>query len=322
MKRGEDSDRILEEVKEGLMRAVGHQAPPSILFSGGLDSSILAALLSKFHENVSAVTVLLEPGGDDLGYATLVAETLKLNHICLTVSVAEALAVIPEVIGCLGSFDPALPNDLVVYFGLKALKDSGALSAVTGDGADELLAGYDFMQHMSDADEYIRAIAPRLAFGSNLIGESLGLGIVQPYLDRRFMDMVLDVPASLKIVETNGRMIGKWILREAFSGLLPSEVLWQEKRPLETGSGMSRLREVLSSMVDEQNFSAGFQGIEFMSREHFYYYTVYRDVVGEIPPPGEDEIACRNCGAGMPVHAFHCRVCGYVFDWRRAGAIL
>jgi asparagine synthase (glutamine-hydrolysing) len=108
---------------------------------------------------------------------------------------------------------------------------------------------------------------------------------------------------------------GKWVLRKAFEDFLPSKFIWQGKRPLEYGSGMTKLRNILSSMVSDEEFQNNPYPVRFFNKEHFYYYKVFREVVGIIPEPEEGEKACKGCGAGMPVNSFHCHVCGYVLEW-------
>ncbi|GAH61675.1 unnamed protein product, partial [marine sediment metagenome] len=50
------------------------------------------------------------------------------------------------------------------------------------------------------------------------------------------------------------------------------------------------------------------------NKEHFYYYRIFKDVVGEVPKPSKGEKQCPGCGAGMAPFAFHCKVCGYILD--------
>ncbi len=100
--------------------------------------------------------------------------------------------------------------------------------------------------------------------------------------------------------------------------MLPQEILWQSKRPLEYGSGMTELRKVIESRVLDEEFEEGKKKypVRFWNKEHFYYYRIYRDVVGEIPAPEKGQKTCECCGAGMDQSAFHCKVCGGVTEWK------
>lgn len=305
---------LIKKLMEVLRVAVQRNAVSCLLFSGGLDTSILAWLLVRLNYNLKVITVSLESSGEDILYADLLAKHLNLNHYHRPVNIDEAIKAIPAVIKILRSFDPAIPNDLVVYFGLKTAKEMGMKEVMTGDGADELFAGYDYMKDIKNLDEYIKRISLSMSFSSNELGNFFNIRINQPYLDRGFVDFSLGIPTKFKIKEKNRKTYGKWILRKAFEGLLPKESIWQDKRPLEYGSGMHRLREIISSEISDDEFEEKqrIYPTNFLNKEHLYYYEIYRREVGEIPLPKEGEKPCPGCKAGIEVDAFHCKVCGYV----------
>jgi asparagine synthase (glutamine-hydrolysing) len=303
------------QLREMLGRTCAAAGADCMLFSGGVDTSVLAALVPKAGIK-TALTVTFDTQGEDLKYAERLAVHLGLPHVHLPVTLEAAMAAIPDVIKVLASFDPALPNDLVVYIGMRRLKEQGLTTVITGDGADEVLAGYDFMQEMADVEDYIRRIEPRMVFSSNVIAEHFGLRLVQPFLDPAFVEFALSIPVALKIRRDNGTLWGKWILRKAFEQMLPYESAWQSKRPLEYGSGMHSLRRLIEAQVTDDAFNNHSNGVQLMNKEHLYYYRVYRQVIGPVPGPAPGQTACRACGAGMPAGAFHCRVCGDVLDWR------
>lgn len=306
-------NHLFDEVKERFAAAVDRSWGEGILFSGGLDSALVAACAGR----PPAVSVHLASYGEDRRYAAEAAAFLGRDHRPVTVTVEEALAALPEVVRILRSFDPALPNDLTAYLGLRRAKEMGLASMMTGDGSDEFFAGYAFMQEIPDLEGYLARMHAAMAFSSNAIGKALGIEIGQPFLDEAFVEFSRGIPLDLKIREDQGKRWGKWILRKAFEGALPQAVLWQDKRPLECGSGMTELRGVIESLVPDGEFEEGRRifPVRFWNREHFYYYRLYREVVGEIPPPGEGEDRCGCCGAGMPRGALHCRICGEVVRW-------
>jgi len=305
---------LFHELKRRFIEAVSRNRAEGILFSGGLDSALVAA----HSKNSTAVSIGLESYGEDRYYAGEVARFLKLDHYHKTVKIEEAIAAIPEVITILKSFDPAVPNDVTAYLGIKYAKDMGIGSMMTGDGSDEIFAGYDFMLEKKDLQGYLDRMHSDMRFSSNKIGETLGVDIKQPFLDKKFMDFSRGIDLDLKIRKENGQTWGKWILRKAFEGVLPQEILWQKKRPLEYGSGMTELRKVVESRVSDEEFEEGKKRfpVKFWNREHFYYYRIYREVVGGIPVPQKEEKICECCGAGMNQSAFHCKVCGGVTEWK------
>jgi asparagine synthase (glutamine-hydrolysing) len=309
-----DEKFLFPELKRRFAEAVSRNRAEGILFSGGLDSALVAA----YSTNCRAISIGLESYGEDRYYAEKVAKFLKLDHYHRTVKMEEAIATIPEVIKILKSFDPAVPNDVTAYLGLKCAKDMGIKSMKTGDGSDEIFLGYNFMLEKKDLKTYLNRMYRTMRFSSNGIGENLGIDIKQPFLDKEFMDFSQGVDVDLKIRKENGKTWGKWILRKAFEDVLPQEILWQTKRPLEHGSGMTELRNVIESKVSDKEFEDGKRrfSIKFWNKEHFYYYRIYRDVAGEITAPEKEQKTCECCGAGMSLNVFHCKTCGDVLEWK------
>ncbi|MCK5580146.1 MAG: hypothetical protein KAJ18_02620 [Candidatus Omnitrophica bacterium] len=303
---------IINDLKTMLTHAIKKEPYDGLLFSGGLDTSVLAAV----NPAVKYVSVCLEDKAEDLYYLEILSKFLNVKPVLRKVSVDEAIENIPEVIKILKSFDPAIPNDLAVYFGIKEAKKLGINKIATGDGSDEIFAGYSFMRDIENLTEYIQRISRNMFFSSNVLADSFDLNIRQPFMDKEIVNFALKVPNALKIREDNGDVWGKWILRKAFEDDMPDEITWQSKRPLEYGSGMNYLRDILSDKVSDEEFNNNQYGIKFLNKEHLYYYKIYKNVVGDIPKPKENEKQCPGCGAGMMQKSFHCKICGYVLDWR------
>lgn len=303
-------EKILSEVRQSIQASLRRNQAEGILLSGGIDSGILSYLSPQ----TKAFTVMLEDKGEDRRYVTMLAELCDLNLHVKRVGVQEALSALRDVIRILQSFDPALPNDLAVYFGMREAKQLGLRSIMTGDGGDELFGGYPYMQEIADLDTYIRGMSRLWSFSSNRIGEYLGLEVKQPYLDDAFVDFALTVPSDLKIRRDNGRVWGKWILRKAFASLLPPAFIWQGKRPLEVGSGMTHLRAIIAERISDREFEEKqrIYPVRFLCKEHLYFYEIYRQELGDVPLPQPGEDQCSGCTTGIPKGKRHCRVCGWV----------
>ncbi len=299
-----------ESLRKELSRAVQENLAEGLLLSGGVDSSILASLAPR----IRGITITLKNSGEDRKYAEKVAKFLNLKWFCKEVEIEEAIKAIPKVIKILKTFDPAIPNDLAIFFGLKIAKEYGIKAVMTGDGADELFFGYSYMRNL-DLKEYLPAIASSMHFSSNKLGRFLGIKIRQPYLNKKFIKFALSIPPDLKLKREKNKIWGKWILRKAFENSLPKDIVWREKMAIEFGSGFSKLREILTSKISDREFEKAQRfPVRFRNKEHFYYYRIYQDVVGNIPPAKKGEKKCSGCGAGLPLNGSHCKICGYCYN--------
>ena len=295
------------QLKTELTDICRRHAGAGLLFSGGLDSGVVAAS----NPGLKAFTVNFQGRGQDIDHSRRLARQLGIESVQVRVEREQALAALPELIKILKTFDPALPNDLAAYFGLTAAKAAGVTVVLTGDGSDELFGGYSFMRGVKDLNAYIRRISVDMRFSSNVIAEHLGLKLVQPFLDKKVVKLALSIPAADKIREENGCLHGKWVLRKAFEDILGLESAWQDKRPLEIGSGMTYLRAMVESLVPEEEFLADLDGIKFINREHRYYYRIYKSFFGRPPKAADGLAACPACAADLGRRLIHCSVCGW-----------
>lgn len=299
---------MIEDLRNLLEESIKKNVAESLLLSGGLDTSIIAFVLARLKVKFLPVCVSLEGKGRDLEYVLRLKESLGINPIIVKVSIDEAESAIPEVVRIIKSFDPAIPNDLVVYFGVKRLREYKIDSTMTGDGADELFAGYDYMKRIENLEDYIEKISKNLSFNSDPIGWAFGVKVKRPYLEEEIISFAKRIPRIMKI---NGKW-GKWILRKAYEGILPEDIIYQDKRPLEVGSGMSLLRNHIASKIRDEEYEEKkkIYGMRFYGKDHLYYFEIYRSIFGFVPEPKNGEITCPNCKAGK--RSAHCRICGYV----------
>jgi asparagine synthase (glutamine-hydrolysing) len=297
---------ICEQLRSKLKEAVERSRADGILLSGGLDTSILAFVARPC---VGFTVALKDSPASDLCYSEKIAKLLGIQHKKREFTTEEALATLPEVIGILKTFDLALPNDLSIYFALKLARENRIGSAMTGDGADELFAGYSYMAELSPEamERYIRRLSQNWHFSVGSLGRALGVEIRQPFLDNDFVRFALKISPELKVKDG----VGKYILRKSFEDLIPPEIVWRRKEAIEYGSGSTKLHEIINSMVTDGEFQSARKkvDIKFINKEHFFYWRIYNRVVGEIPEAGDDEISCPCCGAG--IGKYHCPICGF-----------
>ena len=297
---------ICEQLRSKLKEAVERSRADGILLSGGLDTSILAFVAKPS----TGFTVALKGSlASDLVYSEKIAKLLGIQHKKMAFTTEEALVTLPEVIKILKTFDLALPNDLSIYFALKLARENRISSVMTGDGADELFAGYSYMAKLppEDLERYIRRLSQNWHFSSGYLGRALGVEIRQPFLDEDFVRFTLEISPELKVKDG----VGKYILRKSFEDLLPPEIAWRRKEPIEYGSGSTKLHGIINGMVTDGEFQSARKevDIKFINKEHFFYYRIYNEVVGEIPKATSSEKSCPCCGAAMG--RYHCPTCGF-----------
>jgi asparagine synthase (glutamine-hydrolysing) len=231
--------------------------------SGGLDSSLVAAIaakqLTKKGVRLHTYTVGME-GSPDLVAARLVAKHIKSVHHERILTAEECLAVIPEVVKAIESFDITTVRASVGnYFvgRLVAAKTPDVKVVLNGDGADEVLGGYLYMRAAPD-DAAFEAETDRLlaeihrydVLRSERSMAAHGLESRSPFLDRQFVSVARSLPTDA--LRPSASMIEKSILRTAFSedGLLPESVLWRRKEAF--SDGISRAEKSWFQMAAAQ----------------------------------------------------------------------
>ena len=224
------------------VRAVG------ACLSGGLDSSLVAAIaakqLAKKGVRLHTYTVGME-GSPDLVAARQVAKHIKSVHHERILTAEECLAIIPEVVKAIESFDITTVRASVGnYFvgRLVAAETPDVKVVLNGDGADEVLGGYLYMRAAPD-DAAFEAETDRLlaeihrydVLRSERSMAAHGLESRSPFLDRQFVSVARSLPTDA--LRPSASMMEKSILRSAFSedGLLPESVLWRRKEAFSDG---------------------------------------------------------------------------------------
>lgn len=292
-----------------------------IVLSGGVDSSLLAAVAAKMKQYTAVTMVYRGSGAEDRHYSSIVAKKLGMPHILSDFGLEEAAQAAREVVRIMRTFDHvALRNDITIYLALRRCSELGMSSVITGDGGDELFAGYDYMIKMEDDElsQYISALTERWTFSAPLLGKSIGIKVIQPYLDRRVVRLACALPPNWR-VKRSGEVYGKWILRSLLEDLGLPMVAYRRKEPIEVGSGSAAISSLLlQEMGEEANAveeEALDDGVVFWSKEQAYFYKLYKEHFGSLPRPKEGEPSCGCCGAPLEPKRIACRYCGFC-NWR------
>lgn len=317
------ADRLekMERVRDLVTEQVLASSADGILFSGGLDTSIVAAIASSHGRRMQAVMISVEEGtGLDEPFALLMAKQFGLEVQILRPLLRELLERMPELVLLLETFDPMeLRNSIVAYVALEAAAKRGLSAVLTGDAADELFAGYSFMFNMAPErlPSYIRHLNEIMHFTSQVIGRKFGMRVESPYLAPAVRNFALLLGHEDLVCEYAGQIIGKRILREAFSGLLPEHVAWRPKTPIEYGSGSNALKQCTERSISDSEFdqererAASEDSVNLRDKEQYFYWRIYRRI---FPPPKErarGNKTCKQCqGPVARADMTFCRICG------------
>ncbi|RLF16328.1 MAG: hypothetical protein DRJ97_01115 [Thermoprotei archaeon] len=312
-------DPLCLSLAEELSRRVYEvaQSCDCLLLSGGVDTTFVAAAsLHHGHRFNLAVTVTYKGMGEDVRYASLVARRLGLSHVVVEYDDAASDEVLDDVILVLNTFDPVeVRGSVSVYVALREALARGCRRVATGDGGDELFAGYDFLLDKAPGyvDDWIKNMVGRWRFSSIELSRRLGLEVVPVYVDEEIVRLALRVPYSCRVLEAYGRLWGKALLRLWLDRAGFKEVAWRRKDPIEGGSGSRALSLTWASRVTHEDVEEVVEeGLNLPSRSHVYLYRRYRRLGLRVPKPSANEKPCPICGG--PLKGSFCRFCGAYLD--------
>jgi asparagine synthase (glutamine-hydrolysing) len=297
-------EKCLDTIKNTLENAVRKrylttERPIACLLSGGLDSSLITALVCKMHKEAGRHPRTIEtysiglPDSEDVKYAKKVAQHLGTTHHEIIVSEQEMIDAIPEVIRAIESYDvttvrASIGNYLVAKY---ISQNSDAKVIFNGDGSDELCGGYLYMHHCPDSIEFdketIRLLNDIYLFDvlrSDKSISSNGLEPRTPFLDKEFVNYYLSIPIDLRNHNVKDE-IEKYLIRCAFSkgddafregNVLPYEILWRRKEAFSDGvSNHGRsLFQIIQDYIDA-NFMQDDKECSKRDKERLYYWTIF-----------------------------------------------
>ena len=271
---GLDAGRTARELRLVLEAAVAKWMVADVevgsFLSGGLDSSIIAAMAQKARmarglAPLKTFAVGTE-GSPDLRAARADAEHIGSDHregVFTAADVAEAL---PHVIYHLESADVDLVRSAIPTLFAARLARAEVKAVLTGEGADELFAGYTYHHDYADdpkalAEELTRSLGTMHNINLQRVDRvtmSESLEARTPFLDRDLIDFAQSIPADLKMRRTDpeardatGPTTEKWILRKACEDLLPEALVWRKKAQFDEGSGtVDALGAALEGLID------------------------------------------------------------------------
>ncbi len=289
-----------------------------ISLSGGLDSSILAFFLQK--RKINAISIISkEFFGTDLTFSQLISKKFGFSLILKIVEHEELLTAIDKTIKTLRVFnDIEIRNSVVMYLALQTAKKTGQKSIITGDGADELFAGYNFFLKMDETEieKNLKRIWKIMHFPTQKIGKDLGITVESPFLSKEMINFAKSLPVNYKIRNEMGQKFGKWILRKTFEKRIPKSVIWRKKSPMQNGAGTSGLENIFNVILPDKIFEKQTKKIKdtenvvLRSKESLHYYLTYRKYYDIPSKLHTAKHMCPYCKHMISEYSKFCRMCG------------
>lgn len=326
---------VIEKVRNGLEAAVKQQlmsdVPYGVLLSGGLDSSIIAAVTQKYSKKrvesdskegawwpqLHSFAVGLE-GSPDLIAAKKAADYIGTVHHEVHFTIQEALDALPDVIYHIETYDiTTVRASTPMYLLARVIKSMGIKMVLSGEGSDELFGGYLYFHKAPDAKEFheelVRKMSKLHLYDCLRANKSLMAWGVEgrvPFLDKDFIDIAMRLnpldKMNIKMPDGKQRM-EKWILRKAFEDMLPESICWRQKEQFSDGVGYSWI-DTLKKITEEKISDAEFERREKRfpvnppkTKEEYYYREIYSsffpsDCAAKVVPH-EAGVACSTAKA-------------------------
>ena len=275
--------KLLEKAVE---KRLQDNAAGGIFLSGGLDSSIIACIAKHIKPDIEAFTVGME-GSQDIPLAQDVVRHLNMKHHVYVFNEEEIDEILPQAIYHMETFEESCVHGAVANFLASRFTSQYTNCVLTGEGADEFLAGYDGQFRQAKNQEEVAAVVDKLinvAHNTALqrldrLTAAYSIEARTPFLDSEVVDFCLKIPLNCKIY--GSEQIGKWILREGFHNRLPEHIIHQTKRFFAQGSGIAGImrsraeKHVSHDELIQHNKTKDKPMLS--SIEELYYYRIFKE---------------------------------------------
>lgn len=301
-----DNPASSEEIRQALRSAVKKQmmsdVPYGVLLSGGLDSSVISAITQSFSERriednsetkawwprLHSFAVGLK-GAPDLEKARMVADHIGTVHHEINYTIQEGLDAIRDVIYFIETYDvTTVRASTPMYLLARVIKSMGIKMVLSGEGADEIFGGYLYFHKAPSAEEFhketVRKLSKLYLYDCLRANKSLAAWGVEgrvPFLDKEFLDVAMRTNPAAKMCP--GKTMEKRIVREAFSDMLPDEIVWRQKEQFSDGVGYSwidTLKKVTEELVTDEQMAHAAERFPIntpMCKEEYYYRSIFEE---------------------------------------------
>ena len=270
-----DSNELRDRFCQAVHAQMMSQVPFGILLSGGLDSSLIAAVAVRKHSQDNdcklktfSVGML---GSPDLEAARRVAGFLGTEHHECIFTAEEGIDALRDLVWHLETYDVTTIRASTPMFLLaRYVRAHGIKMVLSGEGSDEIFGGYLYFHSAPSPAAFHAETVGRVkglhlsdCLRANKATMAWGLEVRPPFLHTPFLDYALSIDPGERMPRIQGSsMIEKWILRKAFDcpedPFLPPEILWRQKEQFSDGVGygwIDGLRLAASHLVSPQRLA-------------------------------------------------------------------
>lgn len=297
-----DISVLRDALEKAVHRQLMSDVPYGVLLSGGLDSSVVAAITKKFaakriesgdkeeawYPQLHSFAVGLE-GSPDLIAARKAADHIGTIHHEINFTIQEGLDALRDVVYYLETYDvTTIRASTPMYLMARVIKSMGIKMVLSGEGSDEIFGGYLYFHKAPNAQEFheenVRKLSKLYLYDNLRANKSMaawGIEARVPFLDKEFLDVAMQINPEDKMIK-DGRM-EKWVVRKAFEDYLPPEIAWRQKEQFSDGVGYSWI-DTLKEMVNEKisdtqlmNAESRFPVNPPMSKEEYFYRSIFEE---------------------------------------------
>jgi asparagine synthase (glutamine-hydrolysing) len=265
---------LRKALEDAVHRQLMCDVPYGLLISGGVDSSVVAAIAARYREKrveeddqspawwpqIHSFAVGLK-GAPDLAPARKVAEYIGAIHHEIHFTIQEGLDALSDVIYHLESFDvTTVRASTPMYLLMRKIHAMGIKMVLSGEGADEIFGGYLYFHKAPDGhelhDETVRKLDKLHLYDCLRANKSSSAWSVEarvPFLDREFLDVAMNLDPDVKLPRNaaHPKPIEKFVLRDAFRGYIPDEILFRQKEQFSDGVGYAWINALKATAEKE-----------------------------------------------------------------------
>eukprot|EP00542_Grammatophora_oceanica_P002520 CAMPEP_0194069206 /NCGR_PEP_ID=MMETSP0009_2-20130614/87514_1 /TAXON_ID=210454 /ORGANISM="Grammatophora oceanica, Strain CCMP 410" /LENGTH=595 /DNA_ID=CAMNT_0038722377 /DNA_START=143 /DNA_END=1930 /DNA_ORIENTATION=- len=322
------SDLLRHAFEKAVVRRMMSDVPWGVLLSGGLDSSLVAAICarhigrrSKSFPKLHSFTIGLE-GSPDIIAAQSVADFLGTIHHAYTYTLDEGADAVRDVIRCLETYDvTTIRASTPMYLMSRKIKAMGIKMVLSGEGADEVFGGYLYFHKCPNPQEFYDETVDKISrlymydcLRCNKAMSAWGVEPRVPFLDADFLQVAMNLDPREKMIKKGPKVapedtrIEKWAMRKAFDTpddpYLPKEILWRQKEQFSDGVGygwVDSLKDIAEKEISDQQFASAANRYPHntpTTKEGYRYRMIFEEhfpgEAAEKTVPGGKSIACST----------------------------